>query len=97
MPEHAIEQPSVHPFTEPDVGLSKPVDIPVIPDAKVVPIVRLAFYGYVASIPFETVNLGIPVEITAISLGLLLLTLVFQPPLCLRKPPLAFVCFFIYT
>src|SRR5687768_5515498 len=68
-----------------------------LPSVKVVPAVRLAFYLYVATIPFETVDLGIPVELTAISLGLLILTLVFQVPLFLRKPPLAFLCFMAYA
>lgn len=66
-------------------------------DFYVVPIVRYAFYAFIASIPFETVDLGIPLlEPTAITLGFLLLTLIFQIPLCLRRPPLAFGLFFIY-
>jgi len=67
-----------------------------LPSVKVLPAVRLAFYFYVATIPFETVNLGLPLEPTAISLGLLMLTLVLQMPLVLRKPPPAFICFLIY-
>jgi O-antigen ligase len=62
----------------------------------VVPIVRWAFYLFIATIPFETINLGVPVEITAISLGLLLLSLVFQVPVIFRNPPLAYGLFFLY-
>ena len=96
MAEHAIAQPFVSMSPKRDGDLRTLAEAPTIPDARVAPIVRLAFYGYVATIPFETVNLGIPVELTAISLSLLLLTLVFQISLCLRKPPVAFICFFIY-
>ena len=62
----------------------------------VVPIVRWAFYLFIATIPFETVNLGVPVEPTAISLGLFFLSLVFQVPLIFRRPPLAYGLFFLY-
>ncbi|MEP7214050.1 MAG: O-antigen ligase family protein [Acidobacteriota bacterium] len=62
----------------------------------VVPIVRWAFYLFIATIPFETTNLGVPVEITAISLGLLLLSLAFQIPVVFHKPPLAYGLFFLY-
>lgn len=65
-------------------------------DVYVVPAVRWAFYFFVAVIPFETVELGIPLEVTMIALGLLLLSLVFQLPLCFRKPPLAFGLFVLY-
>lgn len=72
-------------------------ELTTLPDVRVVPIVRLAFYFYVATIPFETVNLGVPIELTQISFALLLLSMVFQVPLCIRKPPAAFVCFLLYT
>ena len=65
-------------------------------DRYVVPVVRLSFYGFIATIPFETVNLGVPVEITMISLSLLLISLVFQLPLCFRKPPAAYWMFFLF-
>lgn len=65
-------------------------------DRRIVPIVRLAFYFYVATIPFETIDLGVPVELTTLSLGLFLATLVFQFPLVLKKPPLAFCLYFLY-
>jgi O-antigen ligase len=66
------------------------------PEIRVVPVVRWTFYLFVATIPFETADMGIPIEITAITLGLLLLSLVFQIPLCIRKPPLAFGLFAFY-
>ena len=65
-------------------------------DYHVVPVVRWAFYFFVATIPFEAADFGLPVEITTISLGLLLFSLLFQIPLCLRRPPLAFGLFLLY-
>ncbi|MCU1288830.1 MAG: hypothetical protein JWN60_1059 [Acidobacteria bacterium] len=66
-------------------------------DFYVVPPVRWAFYGFIATIPFETINLGIPIEITMISLGILILSLVFQMPVVFRKPPAAFWLFLLYA
>ena len=63
---------------------------------RVVPVVRWAFYLFIATIPFETVSLGVPVEPTAISLGLLFASLVFQVPLVFRRVPLAYGLFFLY-
>lgn len=60
------------------------------------PVVRWAFYGFLATIPFETMDLGIPLEITMISLGILLISLLFQISLIFRKPPVAFGLFLIY-
>ncbi len=65
-------------------------------DYYVKPFVRWAFYGFVATIPFETVDLGIPFETTMISLGILFISLLTQPSLVLRNPPLAFIFFSIY-
>jgi O-antigen ligase len=90
MPDHSATLVFQQPL-EP-VGLVR-----YLPSVKVTPVVRLAFYLYVATIPFETVDLGVPVEITMISLGLLILTLVFQVPLVIRKPPIAFLCFVFYA
>ena len=70
--------------------------IKTAPDVHVVPVVRWAFCLFVATIPFETYDIGIPVEITVITLGLLLLSLLFQIPLCFQRPPLAFGFFLIY-
>lgn len=65
-------------------------------DFRVVPVIRWAFYLFVATIPFEAADFGLPVEITTISLGLLLFSLLFQIPLCLHRPPLAFGLFLLY-
>lgn len=66
-------------------------------DIRVLPPIRYAFYLYAASISFETLDLGVPVELTSLTFGILLLTLLLQPSLCLKRPPLAFACFFLYT
>ncbi len=107
MASQSIEQPNIF-ATKKQFGKTaeefQPAETSDLPEKKrceikdiyVVPIVRLAFYGFIASIPFETVNLGIPTEITVITLALLLLSLVFQIPLCLKKPPTAFWLFFLY-
>ncbi|NNE97697.1 MAG: hypothetical protein HKN25_01620, partial [Pyrinomonadaceae bacterium] len=58
--------------------------------------VRWAFYGFVATIPFETIDLGIPLEITMISIGFLFLSLLFQISLVLKRPPLAYGLFLVY-
>ncbi len=63
---------------------------------RVVPAVRLAFYAYVASIPFETVNLGTTTEITTLTLAVLLLSTAFQPSVWFRKWPAAFGFFVLY-
>lgn len=64
---------------------------------KVKPIVRMAFYLFMATIPFETLDLGIGTEVTVISLGLLLLSVIFQPGLVLKKAPVAYSLFFLYV
>src|SRR5688500_18944134 len=64
-----------------------------VPDVSVVTPIRWAFYGFIATIPFETLSLGIPVEITAISLTILFLSLIFQPGLVFRTPPAAYLFF----
>ena len=65
-------------------------------DHRVRPLVRWAFYGFVATIPFETVDLGIPLETTMISLGILLITIFTQLSLVFRRPPAAFGFFIAY-
>jgi O-antigen ligase len=65
---------------------------------RVVPPVRAAFYFYAATIPFETIDLGIPVlELTMVSFFVLVGSLIFQPDLALRKPPAAFGLFVLYV
>src|SRR5690606_41334463 len=65
---------------------------------RVVPPVRIAFYFYTATIPFETVDLGIPfLELTMISFFILVGSLLFQPDLAFRRPPAAFWLFVFYV
>lgn len=90
------EQVLITPFTavaRREDQLNREVDIT---DVRVLPIIRVAFYIYIASIPFETVDLG-RIELTSITFGILLFTLLFQFSICLKRPPLAYACFFIYT
>lgn len=61
----------------------------------VAPLIRWLFYGFMFSLPFETVNLG-PVEPPTILGGLLLLSTIFQPGLFLRWPSRGFWCFIVY-
>ncbi len=59
--------------------------------------VRWAFYAFVFSLIFEEIPIHIPVEVTLITTGLLLLAaLLFQPHHCYRRPPAAFWCFIVY-
>jgi O-antigen ligase len=59
--------------------------------------VRWAFYAFVFSLIFEEIPIPIPVEVTLITTGLLLLAaLLLQPHRCYRRPPTAFWCFIIY-
>lgn len=59
--------------------------------------VRWAFYVFVFSLIFEEIPIYIPVEVTLITTGILLLAaLLFQPRNSYRRPPAAFWCFIIY-
>jgi O-antigen ligase len=60
------------------------------------PLVCLAFYAFVFSLPFETVDLGAPVELTTITGCLLILAALFQPLVCFRLPSASFGCFALY-
>ena len=60
------------------------------------PVVRWSFYLFIATIPFETVSTGLSVEPTAVSLGILLVSLIFSPTLVFCRPPLAFGLFAAY-
>jgi O-antigen ligase len=81
---------------------SVPVDTPVLlvkdrsEEQEIKPLVRWAFYGFLATIPFETVELGIPVELTMITIGLLFVSVLSQPALVFRTPPVAFAFFGAY-
>lgn len=60
------------------------------------PFVSWAFYAFMLSLPFETVDLGVPLEITTIFGGILLLAALLQPRHCFRSPSGAFWCYAIY-
>lgn len=61
------------------------------------PVVRWAFYAFVFSLLFEEAPIGVPVEMTAITGGLLAgAALIIQPRTCFRGAPTAFWCFVIY-
>jgi len=61
------------------------------------PLVRWAFYAFVFSILFEEFPIGVPLEMTQISGGLLVAAaLLVQPRVCFRRPPAAFWCFAAY-
>ena len=60
------------------------------------PLVRWAFYAFVFSLPFETIDFG-PVEPPTVLGGLLLASgALLQPRLFLRWPPAGFWCFVVY-
>jgi O-antigen ligase len=62
-------------------------------------VVRLAFYAFVFSIPFETVDIGVESDILSLSkiIGyLFILAALLQPQVCFRRPPRAFWCFVVY-
>jgi O-antigen ligase len=96
------------PRTGNDQGLSMRLDVPhacyervesplaQAGSYEVNPFLRWAFYAFVFSLTFETVNLGIPLEVTSVFGGLLLLSTALQPSLFLRLPSKAFWCFFAY-
>jgi O-antigen ligase len=59
--------------------------------------VRWAFYAFIFSLIFEELPLPVPVEVTLITTGFLLIaTLLLQPHRCFGSPPKAFWCFIIY-
>jgi len=61
------------------------------------PLVRWTFYAFVFSMLFEAAPIGIPVEMTQITGGLLVAAAVLiQPRLSFRRPPAAFWCFVLY-
>ena len=60
------------------------------------PLVRWAFYLFVASIPFETMTMGVPIELTMITGSLLILSTILEMRIFYRWPSGAFWCFLIY-
>jgi O-antigen ligase len=63
---------------------------------EVLPIVRWAFYLFVASLPFEMPHRTIPFEIPTITGSILLATTALQPGTCFRRIPGAFAWFVVY-
>lgn len=63
---------------------------------QVKPVIRFAFYAFVVSLAVETIDIGIPVELTSIFGGLLFLAAFAQPGLFFRQPPAAFLFFILY-
>jgi O-antigen ligase len=57
---------------------------------------RLAFYALAISIPFETVDIGLPITVSKLCGYLFFLTALLQPRLCFQRPAPAFWCFFAY-
>jgi len=53
------------------------------------PLVRLAFYGFVLSLPFEYPNRSFAYEITTLTGSVFLLATAVQPRACFRAPPAA--------
>jgi len=60
------------------------------------PIVRVAFYLFVLSIPFEIPNRTIPVEIPTLTGAVFLLATFLQPSACYRRLPAAVLWFMAY-
>lgn len=60
------------------------------------PAVRWAFYAFVFSILFEAAPVGVPVELTKLTGGALILASLLQPHICFRFPPAAVWCFVAY-
>lgn len=58
-------------------------------------VIRWLFYGFVLTLPFETISEGW-FEPTTILGGLLVLSALLQPGLFLRWPPKGFWCFIVY-
>lgn len=60
------------------------------------PVVRWAFYAFVASIMYESMNIGVPLEVTTVTGFLLVLSTLSQPSLFFRVPPAAVWAFVVY-
>jgi O-antigen ligase len=60
------------------------------------PVVRWAFYLFIASIPFETIGTGMPIELTAITGSLLVLATFLEMRVFYHWPSGPLWCFLIY-
>ncbi len=74
------------------------LEVPTQPPALFHPLVRWAFWLFVASIPFEYPGRSIPVEVTTLTGSVLLLATLLQPRRCFERIPTALWCFggFLY-
>lgn len=64
------------------------------------PVVRCAYYAFVFSIPFETLDIGIDSGVFSLSKMIgyaFITTALLQPALCFKKPPPAFWYFLVYV
>ena len=59
-------------------------------------LVQLAFYGFVLSIPLESPDRTIPVELHTLTGAIFLAVALLQPHICFRRPPAPFWLFAIY-
>ena len=60
---------------------------------------RYAYYAFIATLPFETIDLGVLSHIGTLSKlagYMFIATAVLQPHICFRRPPRAFWCFAVY-
>lgn len=71
---------------------------PAVPEAQVAvnPLIRMALYLFVLSIPFELPDRTIPIEIPNLTGILFLLTTLLQPSVCYRRIPGALLFFALY-
>lgn len=86
-------------FGPPSVALqvARSKALPAVHEAHAVnPLVRWAFYLFVASIPFETMTIGGPIEPTMITGTLLILSTILEMRIFYRWPSGALWCFLIY-
>jgi O-antigen ligase len=67
-----------------------------VPAARINAVVRLALYLFVASIPFEMPDLGVPLEIPTLTGMIFLASTALHPTACYRRLPLALACFAAY-
>src|SRR5262249_31837882 len=62
-------------------------------------IIRCAYYAFIFSLPFETVDVGLDRSVVSLSKVIgytFTMVTLLQPPLCFKFPPKAFWCFMIH-
>jgi hypothetical protein len=85
-PSHALRMPP----------LAAPAVVPIPAPIRIALPVRLAFYVFALSIPFEMPNRTIPVEVTSITAGIFLLASLLNFSTVYRRVPAAFWWFCLY-